>query len=204
PAAQDLDATEAVARFVAAGVVRRRGAPARRGRCVVHRQATRGAAGGAAGARDRGGGPPVGEVGRPDDRQPLAHPGHPVALERGQGPVVRTAASRTGARGRVRPHGGHALPAHRAVQALAARPRSRVVRLRPAGGAGELRPRGGAERQPRPGVTSGHPARRWPMTYTVVLLVEKPLTPPDAAQVRALHAELDEPLTYHVLMPVED
>ncbi len=42
------------------------------------------------------------------------------------------------------------------------------------------------------------------MTYTVVLLVEKPLTPPDAAQVRALHAELDEPLTYHVLMPVED
>lgn len=42
------------------------------------------------------------------------------------------------------------------------------------------------------------------MAYTVVLLIEKPLTPADAAQVRALHAELEEPLTYHVLMPVED
>jgi hypothetical protein len=42
------------------------------------------------------------------------------------------------------------------------------------------------------------------MTHTVVLLVEKPLAPVDAAQVRALHAELDEPLRYHVLMPVED
>ena len=41
---------------------------------------------------------------------------------------------------RLRPHGGPALPAHRAVQALAARPRPGVVRLRAARGAGQLRP----------------------------------------------------------------
>jgi hypothetical protein len=41
-------------------------------------------------------------------------------------------------------------------------------------------------------------------TYNVVLLVEQALTPADAAQLRSLHDELDEPVVYHVLMPLED
>ncbi|NYD43102.1 hypothetical protein [Nocardioides panaciterrulae] len=41
-------------------------------------------------------------------------------------------------------------------------------------------------------------------TYHVVLLVEQELTAADAAQVRSLHEGLDEPVAYHVLMPLED
>jgi len=41
-------------------------------------------------------------------------------------------------------------------------------------------------------------------SYNVVLLVEQALTPADAAQVRSLHDEMDEPVTYHVIMPLED
>jgi hypothetical protein len=40
--------------------------------------------------------------------------------------------------------------------------------------------------------------------YDVVLLVEQPLTDADARQVRSLHEGLDEPVTYHVLLPVDD
>jgi len=40
--------------------------------------------------------------------------------------------------------------------------------------------------------------------YDVVLLVEQALSPADAAQVRSLHEGLDEPVTYHVLLPLED
>ncbi len=40
--------------------------------------------------------------------------------------------------------------------------------------------------------------------YDVVLLVEQELTEPDARQVRTLHEGLDEPVTYHVLIPLED
>lgn len=40
--------------------------------------------------------------------------------------------------------------------------------------------------------------------YDVVLLVEQTLTAADAAQVHSLHEGLDEPVHYHVLMPVED
>ena len=40
--------------------------------------------------------------------------------------------------------------------------------------------------------------------YDVVLLVEQALSPDDARQVTALHSDLDEPVTYHVLLPVED
>jgi hypothetical protein len=40
--------------------------------------------------------------------------------------------------------------------------------------------------------------------YDVVLLVEQALTSADAAQVRSLHEGLDEPVTYHVLLPQED
>lgn len=40
--------------------------------------------------------------------------------------------------------------------------------------------------------------------YDVVLLVEQALTPQDASQVRGLHDEIDEPVLYHVLVPVED
>ena len=38
-------------------------------------------------------------------------------------------------------------------------------------------------------------------TYDVVLLVEQELSAADAAQVRSLHEGLDEPVTYHVLLP---
>lgn len=41
-------------------------------------------------------------------------------------------------------------------------------------------------------------------TYDVVLLVEQPLSVEDAAQVRSLHQEIEEPVRYHVLLPVDD
>ncbi len=41
-------------------------------------------------------------------------------------------------------------------------------------------------------------------TYDVVLLVEQPLSAADAAQVRSLHQDVEEPVRYHVLLPVED
>jgi hypothetical protein len=41
-------------------------------------------------------------------------------------------------------------------------------------------------------------------TYDVVLLVEQALTPADAKQVRSLHAEIEDPVVYHVLLPLED
>jgi hypothetical protein len=40
--------------------------------------------------------------------------------------------------------------------------------------------------------------------YDVVLLVEQTLSPQDAAQVRGLHEAIEEPVVYHVLVPVED
>ena len=39
--------------------------------------------------------------------------------------------------------------------------------------------------------------------YDVVLLVEQQLTAADAQQVRSLHEGLDDPITYHVLIPLE-
>jgi hypothetical protein len=41
-------------------------------------------------------------------------------------------------------------------------------------------------------------------TYDVVLLVEQALTPADAKQVRSLHSEIEDPVVYHVLLPLED
>ncbi|GAB2756947.1 hypothetical protein [Nocardioides pakistanensis] len=41
-------------------------------------------------------------------------------------------------------------------------------------------------------------------TYDVVLLVEQPLSPQDAMQVRGLHEEIEEHVRYHLLLPVED
>ena len=41
-------------------------------------------------------------------------------------------------------------------------------------------------------------------SYDVVLLVEQALTLEDARQVLSLHDELDDPVVYHVLMPLED
>lgn len=41
-------------------------------------------------------------------------------------------------------------------------------------------------------------------TYDVVLLLEQPLSMQDARQVRGLHEEIEEPVRYHVLLPVED
>ena len=38
----------------------------------------------------------------------------------------------------------------------------------------------------------------------MVLLVEQALSAADARQVLSLHDELDEPVTYHVLLPLED
>ena len=40
--------------------------------------------------------------------------------------------------------------------------------------------------------------------YDVVLLIEQALTPNDAAQVHSLHEGLEQPVTYHVLLPLED
>jgi hypothetical protein len=40
--------------------------------------------------------------------------------------------------------------------------------------------------------------------YDVVLLVEQTLSAQDAAQVRGLHDAIEEPVSYHVLVPVED
>ena len=40
--------------------------------------------------------------------------------------------------------------------------------------------------------------------YDVVLLVEQQLSAADAGQVRTLHEGLDDPVTYHVLLPLED
>ncbi len=40
--------------------------------------------------------------------------------------------------------------------------------------------------------------------YAVVLLVEENLTPADAARVHSLHEGIDGPVTYHVLMPIDD
>jgi hypothetical protein len=40
--------------------------------------------------------------------------------------------------------------------------------------------------------------------YDVVLLIEQALTDRDAAQVHSLHEGLDQPVTYHVLLPLED
>ena len=42
------------------------------------------------------------------------------------------------------------------------------------------------------------------MSYDVVLLVEQALSSADATQVRSLHEGLDEPVAYHVILPIED
>jgi len=40
--------------------------------------------------------------------------------------------------------------------------------------------------------------------YDVVLLIEQQLNAQDARQVRSLHEGLDDPVTYHVLLPLDD
>ena len=82
----------------------------------------------------------VGGVGR--SPTPTGCPGTQSRWSAGKDLSLHAAASRAGARGRLRPHGGPPVPAHRAVQALAPRPRPGVLRLRPARGAGVLRPGG--------------------------------------------------------------
>ena len=56
-------------------------------------------------------------------------PGHPEPVEPGQGPLLHPAATRAGAGGEVRPHGGPPVPPHGPLQAVAHRPRSGVVRI---------------------------------------------------------------------------
>ena len=41
-------------------------------------------------------------------------------------------------------------------------------------------------------------------TYDVVVLVEHALTRTDAAQLRSLHEDIEDPVVYHVLLPLED
>lgn len=41
-------------------------------------------------------------------------------------------------------------------------------------------------------------------TYDVVLLVEQPLSEGDAQRVRGLHEAVEDPVRYHVVLPVED
>ena len=43
-----------------------------------------------------------------------------------------------------------------------------------------------------------------PQTYDVVLLVEEPLTTADARQIHSLHEAVEDPVRYHVILPVED
>ena len=121
--------------------VRRRRAAAHRGQRQLHRGAPGGAdrRGPAPGGPDRG--PPVGPLGGVPHGEPGPGARHPEPVEPGQGPVLHPAPSRARAGGRLRPHGGPTVPAHRAVQAVADRPGPRVLWLRPAGGADELRPR---------------------------------------------------------------
>ena len=129
PRAQDVDARAAAAGQPAAGAVRRRQAAAHRRLGELHRgaagRADRAAA--AAGLPDRGA--PVGRVAGMGDRQPRPGAGHAEPVERGQGPLVHAVAPGPGDRGRLRPHGGPALPAHRALPALAHRPGPGVVRI---------------------------------------------------------------------------
>ena len=40
--------------------------------------------------------------------------------------------------------------------------------------------------------------------YHVVLLLEQPFTDTDAVNVRSLHEDIEDPVRYHVLLPVED
>jgi hypothetical protein len=56
-----------------------------------------------------------------------------------------------------------------------------------------------AENSPETPAEPGSPA-----DYDVVLLIEQAMTGADARQVRSLHEGLDEPVTYHVLLPVDD
>ena len=41
-------------------------------------------------------------------------------------------------------------------------------------------------------------------TYAVVLLVEEDLTAADAARVHSLHEGIEDPVSYHVLIPIDD
>jgi hypothetical protein len=41
-------------------------------------------------------------------------------------------------------------------------------------------------------------------TYAVVLLVEENLTSDDAARIHSLHEGIEDPVAYHVLMPMDD
>ena len=43
-----------------------------------------------------------------------------------------------------------------------------------------------------------------PTTYDVVLLAEQPLSVQDARQVRSLHEGVEDPVRYHLLLPVDD
>ena len=69
-------------------------------------------------------------------------PGAQEPLEPGQGPLVGAAAPGARRRGGLRPHGGHALPPHRALPALAPRQGSARLHLRAARGGGAARARG--------------------------------------------------------------
>ena len=131
----------AAARLDAARPVRRRQAAAHRGLRLVHRgrgapSCSRSSSRWSATSRTI----PWGEWARVGDRQPRPGAGHAEPVERGQGPVLHAPAPRAGAGGEVRRDGGPAIPAHRALQAVATGPRSGVVRLRAARAAGQLRP----------------------------------------------------------------
>lgn len=40
--------------------------------------------------------------------------------------------------------------------------------------------------------------------YDVILLIEQPFTPTDASNVLSLHEDIEDPVRYHVMLPVED
>ena len=142
PRAQDVDARAAAARQPPARPVRRRQAAAHRRLGQLHREAPGRADRGAAAA---GRAPiedhPWGEWAEWAIANPDRVPGTQSRWSAGKDLSFTPLRPGPGPRGRLRPHGGPPVPAHRPVPALAHRPRPGVLRIRAVGGACELRPR---------------------------------------------------------------
>ena len=106
--------------------------------------------------------------------------GRAVAVERGQGPVVRPATSGTGRRGSLRPHGGQSVPPHHAVRSMASRPGAAFLHLpaaRTACGVPARRHRPG----PRPSLGGRPPARPGPNSIGGYRALRADPVPPHAA-----------------------
>ncbi len=149
-------------------------------------------------------------------------PGTQSPLERRQGPLLHPAATRAGRRGGLRPHGGHPPAPHRPPAPVAPRPRRRRRAATPSSRSpsGTTSPPSWAGRMMGTMTETHAPRPEEPADvdhdvptaaagpggahYDVVLLVEEQLSAADARQVRSLHVGVEEPVRYHVVLPVED